>query len=152
MFNRSFHRDRTDLQSHREPRILTFNDNWRPKRSGKSTISEFLIRLGIFQTFINADTVAMGLSGQGAKALEVQAGKAMLHRLHDGLKSKETMAFETTLSGRTWLNMIKIAKAQTSGVDFQDHTTCFGIITVITLTSGLFLITQMVTRFLYLIT
>lgn len=81
-----------------------------PNGSGKTTLSEFLREHSIISTFLNADIIAQGLSVSGEGASEIQAGKAMLKRIHGLLQQKLDLAFETTLSGKTWISVIKQAK------------------------------------------
>lgn len=81
-----------------------------PNGSGKTTLSEFLREHSIISTFLNADIIAQGLSVSGEGASEIQAGKAMLKRIHGLLQQRADFAFETTLSGKTWMSVIKDAK------------------------------------------
>ncbi len=60
--------------------------------------------------FINADEIAKGLSPFQPEKVSIQAGRIMLHRINELLKSKNDFAFETTLSSKSYVNTIKEAK------------------------------------------
>ena len=60
--------------------------------------------------FINADEIAKGLSPFQPEKVSIQAGRIMLHRIDELLKSKNDFAFETTLSSKSYVNTIKEAK------------------------------------------
>ena len=74
-----------------------------PNGAGKSTVGPRLLEetLGVTR-FVNADTIAQGLSGFDPGAAAFEAGKIMLRRLRELVAHRETFAFETTLSGRTY--------------------------------------------------
>jgi predicted ABC-type ATPase len=52
--------------------------------------------------FINADTIAQGLSGFNAEGAAVAAGRIMLERLHELAREQSSFAFETTLASRSF--------------------------------------------------
>lgn len=91
----------------RVPRLIIIGG---PNGSGKTTLSEFLRSLGLIQAFVNADIIAQGLSVTGEGASEIQAGRAMLGRIQQLLEERADIAFETTLSGKSWQSLIKKAK------------------------------------------
>ena len=70
-----------------------------PNGSGKSTAAPLLLRdyLGITE-FVNADVIAQGLSGFGADAVAMQAGRIMLARIRELAERRADFAFETTLA------------------------------------------------------
>lgn len=72
--------------------------------AGKSTIAETLIRetLRVYE-FVNADTIARGLSAFAPESVAFAAGRIMLRRLHDLAASRADFAFETTLASRSYL-------------------------------------------------
>lgn len=80
-----------------------------PNGCGKSTIAELLKAEGLLTPFMNADIIAQGLSLQTSQLSEIQAGRAMLERLHTAIRTGESVSFETTLSGRSWLRLISDA-------------------------------------------
>jgi predicted ABC-type ATPase len=81
--------------------------------AGKTTASYTILpeMLGC-REFVNADEIARGLSPFQPEKVSIKAGKIMLHRIWDLLKDNETFAFETTLSTKTYRNIIKIAHEQ----------------------------------------
>src|SRR5215208_2498675 len=78
-----------------------------PNGAGKSTAAPALLRdvLGV-TTFVNADEIARGLSGFAPEHAAVAAGRVMLARLHELADEGADFAFETTLSGRTYLGWL----------------------------------------------
>jgi predicted ABC-type ATPase len=82
-----------------------------PNGAGKTTASYTILPeiLGISQ-FVNADEIARGLSPFNPGSVSIQAGKIMLNRINELLKNGEDFAFETTLSAKSYVNLIKIAQ------------------------------------------
>lgn len=83
-----------------------------PNGSGKSTTAPALLNgvLGVTE-FVNADTIAHGLSAFNPERAAFQAGRIMLDRLHVLATAKEDFAFETTLASKTfahWLKGLKV--------------------------------------------
>lgn len=74
-----------------------------PNGAGKSTLAPHLLRdgLGIFE-YVNADTIAQGLSAFAPETAAIEAGRIMLHRLKELAKQREDFAFETTLATRSY--------------------------------------------------
>ena len=85
-----------------------------PNGAGKSTTAPALLRdlLGVSE-FVNADTIAQGLSGFAPESSAIAAGRAMLARLDQLASARADFAFETTLASRTFAPWI--AKLRTSG-------------------------------------
>lgn len=81
-----------------------------PNGCGKTTLSEYLIEAGRLLNFVNADTIAKGLDASSIKGGEITAGKILLKQLDDSLSSGKNVSFETTLSGKLWVRLIKRAK------------------------------------------
>lgn len=82
-----------------------------PNGAGKSTLAPDLLRdmLGVTQ-YVNADTIAQGLSGFDPLGAALEAGRIMLHRLHELGKLRVNFAFETTGASRSlspWLKQLK---------------------------------------------
>jgi predicted ABC-type ATPase len=78
-----------------------------PNGAGKTTFAlQYLPKIVSCNNFINADEIAKGVSPLDFEAGLLQASKIFLQSLNEKLKSKETFAFETTLSGRTYLTQI----------------------------------------------
>ena len=68
----------------------------------------------VFETveFVNADEIARGLSPFNPEGVAFQAARIFLERLNYLVSRKESFAFETTLSGLTYLKFIESAKRQ----------------------------------------
>jgi cytidylate kinase len=66
-----------------------------PNGAGKSTISNSLIReqFGLAH-YVNADTIARGLSAFNVEAMAIKAGRIMLQHLHELAAAKEHFAFD----------------------------------------------------------
>jgi predicted ABC-type ATPase len=82
-----------------------------PNGAGKSTLAPFLLRdtLGIVE-YVNADTLALGLSAFQPEGVAMQAGRIMLKRLHELAAERADFAFESTLASRShagWINRIR---------------------------------------------
>lgn len=76
-----------------------------PNGAGKTTIAREVLEktLGITE-FVNADTIAAGLSGFDPERAAFAAGRVMLQRLHElgGARPRRSFAFETTLASRSF--------------------------------------------------
>ncbi len=74
-----------------------------PNGAGKSTVAPRLLHdtLGMTE-FVNADTIARGLSAFHPESVAIQAGRIMLRRIHELAVSRVNFAFETTLASRTF--------------------------------------------------
>ena len=78
-----------------------------PNGAGKTTFArEFLPNEGECPDFINADLIAAGLSPFRPEAAALRAGRLMVEEIHVRVKAGSSFAFETTLSGRTYAQMI----------------------------------------------
>lgn len=82
-----------------------------PDGAGKTTAAYSLLP-DVFTTveFVNADEIAKGISPLNPEGAAFQAGRIMLERLHELINKQVSFAFETTLSGRTYLKLIATAK------------------------------------------
>lgn len=82
-----------------------------PNGSGKTTFArEFLPNYAKCPNFVNADLIAQGLSPFAPGSAAITAGKLVLNRIHEFSKSEADFGFETTLSGRSHLNMFKLLR------------------------------------------
>ena len=84
-----------------------------PNGAGKSTSAAKLL-LGVLkvQEFVNADTIAQGLSAFAQDRVALQAGRIMLARLKELAKARASFGFETTLANRSyarWLSELRAA-------------------------------------------
>jgi predicted ABC-type ATPase len=79
-----------------------------PNGAGKSTLAPFLLRdrLGLLE-YVNADTIAQGLSAFQPERVAIEAGRVMLKRLRDLARRKASFAFETTMATRSYAPWLK---------------------------------------------
>src|SRR5215210_5215300 len=80
-----------------------------PNGAGKSTIARGLLSQFGLAVFVNADTIARGLSGLHPEGRAFEAGRVMLRELHRLADDRESFAFETTLASRSlapWLQSL----------------------------------------------
>ena len=79
-----------------------------PNGAGKTTLAPFLLRdkLGVLE-YVNADPIALGLSGFDPENVALEAGRVMLNRLHNLAEQRKTFAFESTLAARSYLRRIE---------------------------------------------
>lgn len=83
-----------------------------PNGAGKTTFArEFLLRETGVIHFVNADLIAGGLSPLRPELATRQAGRLVLTELIRLAKAREDFAFESTLSGRTYLRLLNRWKA-----------------------------------------
>jgi predicted ABC-type ATPase len=79
-----------------------------PNGAGKTTFArEFLPNEANCPIFINADLIAAGLSPFQPTGAALKAGRLMLEEIKIHVQRGDNFAFETTLSGRSYLNMIR---------------------------------------------
>lgn len=71
--------------------------------AGKSTLAPFLLRdtFGILE-YVNADTIAEGLSAFAPENAAIEADRTMLKRLDELAAESKNFAFETTLASRSY--------------------------------------------------
>ena len=82
-----------------------------PNGAGKTTLAPFLLRdeLAIHR-YVNADPIALGLSGFDPSSVSFEAGRVMLNRLRSLVLESQTFALESTLAGKAygrWITQIK---------------------------------------------
>lgn len=82
-----------------------------PNGAGKTTLAPFLLRdhFGLME-YVNADTIALGLSAFKPEAAAFDAARTMLKRLQLLAGARRNFAFETTLATRsyaTWVHELK---------------------------------------------
>jgi predicted ABC-type ATPase len=83
-----------------------------PNGAGKSTSAAKLLR-GVLKVeeFVNADTIAQGLSAFAQDRVAFQAGRIMLMRLRELAAARSSFAFETTLASRSYAPWIAELRA-----------------------------------------
>ena len=79
--------------------------------AGKTTAS-YTVLLELFKCkeFVNADSIAAGLSPFNPESVALEAGRIMLQRINVLLSESVDFAIETTLSTRSYVSFIKKAK------------------------------------------
>lgn len=78
-----------------------------PNGAGKTTFAgEFLPREARCPAFVNADLIAAGLAPFEPERAALRAGRLMLEEIYNHIRRGESFAFETTLSGRTYVGLI----------------------------------------------
>ncbi len=84
-----------------------------PNGAGKSTCGPAVLKNHFkISEFVNADTIAAGLSAFQPEAVAIEAGRLMLKRIKSLAIKRDDFAFETTLASRTFSPWIKSIKQQ----------------------------------------
>lgn len=84
--------------------------------AGKTTASYTILpKILHCKEFVNADSIAVGLSPFNPENVAFEAGRIMLHRINQLLEEKTDFAFETTLATKSYVSFIK--KAQHVGYE-----------------------------------
>jgi predicted ABC-type ATPase len=84
-----------------------------PNGAGKTTFAlEFLPREADCPDFINVDMIAVGLSPFAPDKAGIRAGRLMLTEIQRRVRSGSSFAFETTLSGHGYAQMIPRWRAE----------------------------------------
>jgi predicted ABC-type ATPase len=82
-----------------------------PNGAGKTTFAtEFLPLYANCRNFINADLIARGLSPFDPDAGMLRAGRTVLERIAEFTQARTEFAFETTLSGRSYVPLLRGVK------------------------------------------
>jgi len=82
-----------------------------PNGAGKTTFArEFLPNYDNCKTFINADLIAQGISPLAPEEAAFHAGRLMLDEMKFHASRGEDFGFETTLSGLSYVTIIKRLK------------------------------------------
>jgi predicted ABC-type ATPase len=81
--------------------------------AGKTSFArEFLPRYVRCTRFINPDLIAAGLSPFDPAAAAMEAGRLVLREIGRAMHTGLSFAFESTISGRTYLTLIRRARAR----------------------------------------
>ena len=84
-----------------------------PNGSGKTTFArEFLPTYAHCPNFVNADLIAQGLSPFSPRAAAIRSGRLVLEEIHGFARKEADFGFETTLSGKSYVNLLKALKRQ----------------------------------------
>ena len=82
-----------------------------PNGAGKTTFALDFLPIVDCQHFINADSIAAGLNPINPEAETFNASRVYLSEIRSAIQDGKDFAFETTLSGRSYLSLIKELKA-----------------------------------------
>jgi predicted ABC-type ATPase len=78
-----------------------------PNGAGKTTFAtDFLPGFVQCREFVNADLIAAGLSPFAPEIQAMRAGRLVLVRIKELAESRQDLAFETTLAGRSYVKLI----------------------------------------------
>lgn len=84
-----------------------------PNGAGKTTFAkEFLPHYAKCENFVNADLIAQGLSPFSPAAAGLKAGRLLLKQIHEFAGRRVDFAFETTLAGKTYIQLLRKLKQQ----------------------------------------
>lgn len=84
-----------------------------PNGVGKTTFaSKFLPKYANCRNFVNADLIAKGMSPFFPESAAIRAGRLMLSEITLFARQRVSFAFETTLSGRSYLRLIRQLQKQ----------------------------------------
>lgn len=79
-----------------------------PNGAGKTTFAlQYLPTMTNCRNFVNADLIAAGLSPLAPERELLAASRLFIKEIENRVRSREDFAFETTLSGRSYLKLIK---------------------------------------------
>nr|VFK63656.1 MAG: Predicted ABC-type ATPase [Candidatus Kentron sp. UNK]VFK70882.1 MAG: Predicted ABC-type ATPase [Candidatus Kentron sp. UNK] len=88
-----------------------------PNGAGKTTFArDFLPKEGACINYINADLIASGLSPFAPENAAVMAGKIMLREMERCVNESRSFAFETTLSGVSYIKKVESWKRSGYGI------------------------------------
>lgn len=83
-----------------------------PNRAGKTTFAlRYLRQFPEAQAFVNANLIAAGLSPLAPQQQLLAASRLMLKEINSHIQTRRSFAFETTLSGRGYLQLIRRLRA-----------------------------------------
>ena len=83
-----------------------------PNGAGKTTFAkEYLPNEANCLRFHNSDEIATGISPLNPAAAQTQAARILLNGLKESIARKETFALESTLSGKTYVRYLNLAKS-----------------------------------------
>lgn len=75
--------------------------------AGKTTASNTILPKSLLvKEFVNADEIAKGLSPFNPEGVAIEAGRLMLKRIDDLIEAGESFSIETTLSTKSYVNLV----------------------------------------------
>lgn len=81
-----------------------------PNGAGKTTFAREFLPAASITEFLNADSIAAGLSPLDPPLASIRAARLLLARWRELVTSRTSFGFESTLSGRTYATMLRAAK------------------------------------------
>jgi predicted ABC-type ATPase len=84
-----------------------------PNGAGKTTFArKFLPRYAHCRNFVNADLIAQGIAPFAPESAAFRAGRMLINEIDNFAKRKADFGFETTLSGRANLSLLRQLRSQ----------------------------------------
>jgi len=82
-----------------------------PNGAGKTTFAlRYLPQIAGCRNFVNADLIAYGFSPFDSLSAQYEASRFFLREIHANIDKRVDFAFETTLAGRSQINLLKKLK------------------------------------------
>lgn len=79
-----------------------------PNGAGKTTFAlRYLPQIAGCRNFVNADLIAYGISPFDSLSAQYKAGRLFLRQIYANIDKRVDFAFETTLAGRSHINLLK---------------------------------------------
>ncbi len=83
-----------------------------PNGAGKTTFAlEYLLKLALCSRFINADLIAAGLAPLAPERELLTASRLFLREIGSAIAARYDFALETTLAGRSYLQLVRRLRA-----------------------------------------
>jgi len=83
-----------------------------PNGAGKTTAARLLLpELFKLYSFLNADDIARDLAPKNVESAALAAGRLLIERMRTLVREGESFALESTLSGRSYIPLLKNCKA-----------------------------------------
>src|ERR1700740_1739521 len=90
-----------------------------PNGVGKTTFArEFLPKYADCKNFVNPDLIAQAMAPFSPETAALRAGRAMLGEIRSFAKRRVSFAFETTISGRSYLTLLRRLAAEGYEIHF----------------------------------
>jgi predicted ABC-type ATPase len=94
-----------EINEPQQPRVVVLAG---PNGAGKTTCAATLLPEGMdIRQFVNADTIAAGLSAFAPDTAAIQAGRIPLARVAELARQRQDFAFETTLASRSFAPFLR---------------------------------------------
>ena len=105
--NQEFDKQTTKLEYRRPNLYIIAGCNGAGKTTASFTILPEMLNC---KEFVNADSIAAGLSPFNPESVAIEAGRLMLSRIHELMQTGVDFAFETTLATRSYVSLVKMAQ------------------------------------------